>query len=160
MENQMEYINVKSSDKELVNAIYWILFRSGIKMAKQFLFHWIPPYSKRAIRKACDSKYVVIVKDHDLDEFTSTFQMSVRDNNSLYVGKIATDPKFEGKGIGNANMLFMEQFAKGKGCSSIKLDVYVKSKHAIKFYEKNGFIIVGTKRSIRFKEYIMEKKLL
>ena len=158
MGNQVEYIFVKSSDKELINAIYRILFRCGIKMAKQFLFHWIPPYSKRAICKACDSKYVVIVKDKGLNEFTSTFQMRKQEDNSLYVGKIATDPKFEGRGIGKANMLFMEQFAKEKGCSSIKLDVYVKSKHAVKFYERNGFQTIGTKRSIRYKELIMEKK--
>lgn len=159
MENQVEYIFVKSSDKELVNAIYQILFRCGIKMAKQFLFHWIPPYSKRAILKACDTKYVVIVKDNGLNAFTSTFQMSVQDDKSLYVGKIATDPKFEGRGIGKTNMLFMEQFAKGKGCSSIKLDVYDKSKRAVRFYERNGFEIVGEKRSVRFKELIMSKRL-
>lgn len=159
MGNQVEYIFVKSSDKELVNAIYRILFRCGIKMAKQFLFHWIPPYSKRAIRNACESKYVVIVKDNVLKEFTSTFQMSVQEDKSLYVGKIATDPKFEGKGVGKTNMLFMEQFAKEKGCFSIKLDVYVKSKHAVTFYERNGFQTVGTKRSIRFKELVMQKEI-
>ena len=160
MDNQTEYIFVKSSDKDLVNEIYWILFRCGIKMAKQFLFHWIPPYSKRAIRRDCESKYVVLVKDNATGEYTSTFQMIVQQNcNSLYVGKIATDPKFEGKGIGKANMQYMENFAKKIGCGCVKLDVYVKSKHAVKFYERNGFEIVGTRRSIRFKELIMQKQL-
>lgn len=159
MENQVEYIFVKSSDKELVDAIYRILFRCGFKMAKQFLFHWIPPYSKRAICRACDTKHVVLVKDNELNEFTSTFQMRKQEDNSLYVGKIATDPKFEGKGIGKANMLFMEEFAKQQGCNCIKLDVYVKSKHAVRFYERNGYEYEGTKRSVRFKEYKMKKNI-
>ena len=159
MENQVEYIFVKSTDKELINAIYRILFRCGIKMAKQFLFHWIPPYSRRAIRKACDSKCVMIVKDNKLNVFTSTFQMSVQDDKSLYVGKIATDPIFEGKGFGKANMLFMENFAKEKGCDCIKLDVYVKSKHAVEFYERNGYETIGTRRTVRFKELMMKKNL-
>jgi len=159
MNNQTEYIFVKSTDKEMINHIYLILFRCGVNMAKRFLFHWMPPYSKWAIRRDCDSKYVVLVKDNNLNDYTSTFQMKIEENKGLYVGKIATDPKYEGKGIGKTNMFFMESFAKENGCTSIKLDVYVKSKHAVKFYERNGFTVVGVKRSIRFKEFIMEKEV-
>ena len=158
MNPQLQYIFVKSTDEDLINAIYRILFRCGVRMARHFLFHWIPPYNKKAIRRDCLSKYVVITKDASQGMFTSTFQMQT-DDNSLYVGKIATDPKFEGFGIGKANMLFMESFAQGLGCKNIRLDVYVKNKHAVQFYESIGFEIVGTKRSIRFKLYVMEKKL-
>ena len=159
MANQVDYIFVKAYDKDLINAIYWILFRCGIKMAKQFLFHWIPPYSRRAIRRDCDSKSVVIVKDVALNAFTSTFQMKVTDKKGLYVGKIATDPKFEGQGIGKANLHFMELYAIEHGCNFIELDVYEKSLHALRFYEKNGFVTIGTRHSIRFRELTMQKKL-
>lgn len=160
MDNLVEYIFVKTSDKELINAVYRILFKCGLNMAKKFLFHWIPPYSKRAIRRDCGTKQVVIVKDSQLQDYTSTFQMQVEKDNCLYASKIATDPKFEGRGIGKTNMLYIELYAKEKGCESIRLDVYVKSLRAVHFYERNGFSIIGTKRSIRFKEYIMEKSLL
>lgn len=160
MDNQVEYIFVKTSDKELINAVYRILLRCGFNMAKKFLFHWIPPYSKRAIRRDCGTKQVVIVKDSQRQEYTSTFQMHLAGGKCLYTSKIATDPKFEGRGIGKANMLYIESFAKDNGCENIRLEVYVKSSRAVQFYERNGFSIVGTKRSIRFKEYIMDKKLL
>lgn len=159
MDNQVEYIFVKTSDKELINAVYRILFRCGFNMAKEFLFHWIPPYSKRAIRRDCGTKQVVIVKDNQRNEYTSTFQMQIVNEKCLYASKIATDPKFEGYGIGKTNMHFIESFAKDNGCESIRLDVYVKSSRAVRFYERNGFSIVGTKCSIRFKEFIMEKNL-
>lgn len=158
MNSQVEYIFVKPSDKDLINAIHRILSRCGINMAKKFLFHWIPPYSKSAIRRDCESKFVVLVKDNVRNEYTSTFQMELVEDGYLYVGKIATDPKFEGTGIGKNNMLYMEAFATEKGCKSIKLDVYVKSNRAVVFYERNGFSIVGTKRSVRFREYVMIKE--
>ena len=67
--------------------------------------------------------------------------------------------KYEGKGIGKRNLLYIEQFAIKNGCSRICLDVYIKSKGAISFYSHLGFKEVGTKRSIRFKELIMKKQL-
>lgn len=154
-----QYIFVKSSDKEYVSEIYKILFKCGINMAKQFLFHWFPPYSKRAIRKDCDSKFVVLVKDSETGEYTSTFQMYIKDNETLYVCKIATNPTFEGKGLGKTNMLYMEFFAKEKNCKKISLDVYAKSQRAVNFYKRIGFAEIGVKRSIRFLELIMEKPL-
>ena len=159
MNPQERYIFVKPTDEDLINAVHRILFRCGIKMARHFLFHWIPPYSKKAIRRDCRSKYVVIARDDSQDVFTSTFQMKPDKGHSLFVGKIATDPKFEGRGIGKDNMLFMEHFAREHGCRSIRLDVYVRSKQAVRFYQNSGFAIVGTKRSVRFKVYVMEKPL-
>lgn len=151
------YIFVKRSDAAYVDAIFKILLASSFHLARQFLFHWIPPYSKKAIRKDCDTKSVVLVKDEDLQEFTSTFQMLVKADRSLYVRKVATHPKYAGRGIGKENLLFMEQFGRQKGCTKICLEVYVKSKAAVSFYLHNGFVEVGTKRSIRYKEFMFEK---
>mgnify|MGYP003296357434 CR=1 FL=1 len=80
-------------------------------------------------------------------------------DGNLYVRKIATLPKYEGKGIGKRNLSYMEQYAKDMNCPKICLDVYEKSKGAIAFYQHFGFKTVGTKRSIRFKEIVMEKKI-
>lgn len=160
MEESIKYIFVKDIDKELINVIHRILFRCGLKMARQFLFHWIPPYSKRAIRRDCRKKNVILVWDENLHDYTSTFQMTLTESKELYVGKIATAPQYEGKGIGRSNMLFMERFAQKHNCKKIELDVYAKSKHAISFYKRNGFKITGEKKTIRFKEYVMEKQLL
>lgn len=129
-------------------------------MAKRWMFHWIPPYRMSAIRNDCANKIVMLVWDETLKAYTSTFQMYVTDGGStMWVRKIATLPIYEGRGIGRANMLYMEKIAKEKGCSKIKLDVYAKSVGAIAFYKKMGFETIGTKRSVRFKELIMEKNI-
>ena len=154
-----EYIYVKSFDKEYINEIYKILFRCGIHMLKQGLFHWVKPYSKNAIKHDCETKQVVLVKDKGTGVYTSTFQMYVNEENNLYVRKIATNPNVEGMGIGKKNMLYMETYAKKCGCSKLCLDVYKKSSRAINFYKKNGFKIVGERKARLFSEFIMEKKL-
>lgn len=154
------FIIVDSRNSEYIGIIFHILRKCGYNMAlKKRLFHWIPSYSKRNIRKDCKNKTVVLVWSEELNDYTSTFQMYKKSGTSLYIRKIATLPKYEGKGIGKRNLLYMEQFAINNGCTKICLDVYIKSKGAISFYLHFGFKEIGIKRSIRFKELIMEKQL-
>lgn len=80
--------------------IFRILRKCGYNMAKKFLFHWIPSYSRRKIRRDCEQKVVVLVRDEVLNTFTSTFQMYVNGEGNPYVRKIATAPEYEGRGIG------------------------------------------------------------
>lgn len=152
-----EYIVVNRTDKAYINEIYRILFRCGINMAKKFMFHWLKPYSKSSIKNDCDTKRVILVKDKETARYTSTFQMYVDDQGNLYVRKIATSPEFEGRGIGKRNMQYMEAYARAQGCPKVCLDVYKKSSHAIGFYKKNGFAVVGERKARFFSEYIMEK---
>ena len=154
-----EYIIVKSSDDKSIDIIFRILRKCGYNLAKKGLFHWIPSYSRRAIKKDCETKTVVLVHDNEVNEYTSTFQMYVNKEGNLYVRKIATLPQFEGRGIGGRNLRFMEDFARQNGCKKICLDVYIRSKGAIGFYRHHGFDEIGGKRSIRFKELIMEKEI-
>lgn len=154
-----EYIFVKSSDKEYINEIYNILFRCGIHMLKQGMLHWLKPYSRQNIKRDCDTKQVVLVKDVETGMYTSTFQMFVNEENNLYVRKLATNPKVEGKGIGRKNMMFMIAYAKEQGCPKVCLDVYKKSPRAVNFYKKLGFEIVGERKARLFSEFIMEKEI-
>lgn len=152
-----EFILVKSTDDLYISEIYKILFRCGLNMMKKGMFHWLKPYSKESIRKDCANKTVVLVRDFSTREFTSSFQMFVNEEGNLYVRKIATSPKYEGKGIGRRNMQYMEDFARKNGCPKICLDVYKKSPRAIGFYKKLGFEIKGETKARFFSEYIMEK---
>ncbi len=156
---ESQYIIVQAPDKEYVDAVHRILKRSGIALAKKGYFHWIPFYSRRAIRRDCADKQVVLVKDLATGSYTSTFQVYKTADGNLYLRKLATDPAFEGRGIARSNFEYVEAFAREKGCPKICLDVYIRSQKVISFYERMGFVVTGTRRSIRFKELIMEKIL-
>lgn len=152
-----EYIIVKPSDEQYINEIYKILFRCGIHMVKQGLFHWLKPYPKSAIKNDCETKTVVLVKDQSTGVFTSTFQMYVNGEGNLFVRKIATRPDHEGRGIGKRNMQYMVDYAKEKECPKVCLDVYKKSPRAVGFYKKFGFVVTGETKARFFSEYVMEK---
>ena len=159
MAGDSRYLFVQASDDAHVDAIYRILKRCGIALAKKGFFHWIPFYSRKAIRRDCGNKWVVLVKDTASDAYTSTFQMYKTAEGNLYLRKLATDPAFEGRGIARTNCAFVESFAREHGCPKVCLDVYVRSRKVISLYERIGFVAVGTRHSIRFKELIMEKTL-
>lgn len=154
-----EYIIVKKEDNLYINIVYRILFKCGINLALKGLFHWIPPYPKRCIKRDCEKRIVYLVRDYVENDYTSTFQVHVREG-CLDVFKLATLPKYEGHGIGGKNLRFIEDYAISQGCSRISFDVYAKSELAIMFYRNHGYKEVGEKHSIRFKEIIMEKSLV
>ena len=155
----MEYIQVNADDDERIEIVYGILKACGWNMAKKFLFHWIPPYSRKRISRDVKTKMVFLVWDESIKAYTSTFQMFINADGNLYTRKIATLPQYEGRGIGKKNLMYMEGYARKMGCPKICLDVYAKSRNAVKFYLHNGFVEVGRKHSIRFEEIVMEKQI-
>ena len=102
------FIIVDSHNSEYIGIIFHILRKCGYNMAlTKRLFHWIPSYSKRNIRRDCQTKTVVLVWNEELNDYTSTFQMYKNSDSSLYIRKIATLPQYEGKGIGKWNLLYI-----------------------------------------------------
>lgn len=159
MDSPGKYIIVDKKDQKYIEIIYNILKKCGINMALKGLFHWIPPYSRRSIRNDCNNNIVVLVWDEGLKDYSSTFQMKIDSNSCLVLRKIATLPRYEGKGIGKENLQYVDQYAREKGCKKISLEVYIKNRKVVDFYLRNGYKTVGLKRSIRFKELMMEKGL-
>lgn len=154
----LEYILVNTSDNDLLIHIYDILKECGIQMFKDYgLEHWLPAYSIDSIKKDCLDKFVFLVYDIDENKFISTFQMYISENDSLYIRKVATHPKYYGRGIGRRNLEFIKLFAKKLKLSSIELDVYDQSKQAIRFYQSNGFVVTGKKATKRFEVLLMKK---
>ena len=85
------FIIVDSHNSEYIGIIFHILRKCGYNMAlTKRLFHWIPSYSKRNIRRDCQTKTVVLVWNEELNDYTSTFQMYKNSDSSLYIRKIAT----------------------------------------------------------------------
>jgi len=69
---------------------------------------------------------------------------------SPYIKSIAVYPEFRGKGIGSALLAYAEELFRGKS-KYIFLCVSSFNKRAQKFYDRNGFKVVG-----ELKDYIIE----
>ena len=151
------YLQVKPDDREQIDTVFRILRRCGHQMARQGLFHWIPSYSRRAIRRDCAEKQVFLVWDDEAKAYTSTFQLHEKPDGNLWARKLAVDPSFRGRGIGTRDMTFMVEYARKNQYPALCLDVYAKSVNAIRLYEKLGFVTFGEAHTIRFRELLMKK---
>ncbi len=56
---------------------------------------------------------------------------------------LAVDSRFRGRGIGSELLKRFLNFLKEKGAKSVYLEVSVRNRRAIRFYEKHGFKIIG-----------------
>jgi len=164
---------VFESDDERIAEIYNIIKICGDDMSDtQDLHHWKNPYQTDAIKKHCAAREVFVVKDLELDKYVHTFQLefsefpeSKMDDPAQVkkyiaeINKFATIPEVAGRGVGKASMEYIEDYCRSRNVFKIILDVYDKNEHAIKFYQKRGFTIIGSKPTRRFSVYMMEKLL-
>lgn len=56
-----------------------------------------------------------------------------------YIGFVFVDPAHRGRGVSNLLMDCFKAWAKSKGITEIRLDVYLENKSAVRAYEKAGF---------------------
>lgn len=114
-------------------------------MAKKYdLHHWDNNFIKNVIIIVlCMFKNnIYLVKKNDC--VVATFQIKKIKRN-LYLEKLAINPKYQGKDIGTYCIDTIERIAKDLNCNHISLECLDKSEHAIKFYEKNNYIICDEK---------------
>ena len=109
----LRYTLVNADDEELLNHVLNILNSCGLQMFKDYgLEHWLPAYSLASIKKDCEDKFVFLVFDTERRRYVSTFQIHKSNIDSLYIRKVATHPKYYGRGIGRRNLEFIKLFAK------------------------------------------------
>lgn len=81
----------------------------------------------------------------------------------LEIEKIYVLPQFYGKGFGQALMDKAIETAEELGYNKLHLGVWQENKRAIRFYEKNGFVVSGTRTfqlgSTLCNDYLMTKNL-
>ena len=88
----------------------------------------------------------------------ATFQTRKLDEKFLFQ-KLATLPEFSGCGIGTFCLGEIERLAKQSGAKEIVCEVYDKSEHAIKFYERKGFSVCGTADTLKYTELKLRKEI-
>ena len=75
-----------------------------------------------------------------MDDVYSSVNWETKDENNLYIHRLAVHPDFQKKGVGKSLMDFAEKFAQEKKYKSIRLDTFSMNKRNLKFYESRGYI--------------------
>ena len=151
--------HVRAWDVRRLFQVCKILYASGKSMADKYgLSHWDNSYFKDCIIVLlCALKNQIFLVYLDSVP-VATFQIK-KISSSLLFQKLATHPRYEGKGIGSFCMQKIEQQAKDMECNSVICEVYDKSTHAINFYRKKGYEIYGRTDTLKYQEVKMQKNL-
>ncbi len=64
-------------------------------------------------------------------------------NNTIYIHRLAINPKHQGKGYAQKLMTFAERFARENNFPSVRLDTFSKNLRNQKIYEKRGYKRLG-----------------
>lgn len=134
-----------------------ILNLCGRDMAKKYdLHHWDNP-----MLKSCIIVLLCMLKNQvylmlDNKNPVATFQVKKK-KDTLFFEKLAVNPEVSGNGYGSYCMKLIERQAKKMECHKVRMEVYVKSKHAIEFYEHKGYSKVGETGTLKYTDLIMEK---
>ena len=75
-----------------------------------------------------------------MDEVYSKVSWKTDGKNSVYIHRLAVDPKHQQQGIGSKLMDFAENESKLSGVESIRLDTFSQNIVNQNFYEKRGYV--------------------
>ena len=102
-------------------------------------------------RDLIDNKVLYLFKiDSEIIGMCKLVRQKYRNEHIMYLGGVAINPNYFGKGFGTKMMLEVIDFCKTKSISRIELSVDTKNKKAIQLYESVGFEKEGILRNYTF----------
>jgi ribosomal protein S18 acetylase RimI-like enzyme len=78
-----------------------------------------------------------------MDEEYHSINWLTKNNNNLYIHRVAIHPEHQGKGYAQQLMGFAENFAIENNYTSIRLDTFSQNTRNQKFYELRGYKRLG-----------------
>jgi ribosomal protein S18 acetylase RimI-like enzyme len=78
-----------------------------------------------------------------MDDFYKKIEWKIESNNSLYVHRLAINPKFQGNGYAKYVMSFIENIGKKNNSKSVRLDTFSLNEKNNKFYSNLGYLKLG-----------------
>lgn len=124
-------------------------------MVRNGIFQWNAHYpSKEAFENdiQCAELYVLevngqiigtIVVSLYMDEEYRQIDWQTPDEQNVYIHRLSVHPDFQGKGFAQQMMGFAENYAREKGCPSVRLDTFSQNQRNQKFYEARGYQKLG-----------------
>jgi len=124
-------------------------------MISQGVFQWNEHYPNKNAFETDVSREELYVLEQD-EQIIGTVVISIfmdkeyipikwltRNNNNIYIHRLAIHPKYQGKGYAQQLMDFAEAYALKNKYTSIRLDTFSQNKRNQKFYELRGYKQLG-----------------
>lgn len=141
----------KASESDLAQLLS-IVKTCGQNLIVQGIFQWNEKYPSKEVLledialqqiwKLEDGNSIVglIVLTEIEDQEYQHVKWLTKNQNNIYIHRLAIDPKFQGKGYAQKLMDFAEKYAKENNYNSIRLDTFSQNKRNQMFYEQRNYI--------------------
>lgn len=135
--------------------LYSITKSCAKQMIAKGIFQWNENYpSKEILQKDIELQQIwkleekgtiigVIVLTEIEDKEYQDVKWLTRNNNNLYIHRLAIKPEYQRKGYAQELMNFAENYALQNNYNSIRLDTFSKNKRNQKFYKKRNYKKLG-----------------
>ena len=134
-----------------INTILNITKSCAAHMIQNGIYQWNEHYPDKTsfVNDAENNDLYVYVENEEIiacislcskmDEVYMPITLKTKNQNNLYIHRLAVHPDFQKKGVGKNLMDFAENYAREKLYKSIRLDTFSKNKRNLKFYESRGY---------------------
>jgi ribosomal protein S18 acetylase RimI-like enzyme len=163
-------LNRKGSPKDL-NEIMKIIKDAIIEMESKGIYQWDDIYPcKDIINKDIEEetlfvfiedetiKAFIVLNEHQEEEYKNV-DWKYKTGKQMVIHRLCVSPLFQGKGIARSLVRFAEDFGRGNGFNSIRLDAFTENKGACGLYEKLGYEKAGVVEFRKGRFYCFEKSL-
>ena len=146
---------IRLAQKSDLDRVLQITRLCASEMESRKIFQWNQHYPDRQsfVNDINNSElYVYCIQDMVIgcvsicafmDEVYNKVSWKTDGKNSVYIHRLAVDPKHQKQGIGSKLMDFAENESKLRGFESIRLDTFSQNIVNQNFYEKRGYVKLG-----------------
>lgn len=102
---------------------------------------------------------VIYVLNHQYDDGYKNGAWRQPDVPYIVLHRLCVSPDFQNMGIAARTLSQLEAQARKSGYGAVRLDAFTRNPYALRLYEKDGFLAVGTAMFRKGEFYLMEKYL-
>ena len=125
-------------------------------MINKGIFQWNEQYpSKEAFLEDLERNELYVLKNENkligtivvstlMDKEYIPVKWLTKNENNIYIHRLAIHPDFQSKGYAQKLMDFGENYAKQYGFTSVRLDTFSQNKRNQQFYETRGYQKLGS----------------
>lgn len=164
----MEYRLGKTDDLDNICKLIALAIET---MEKQEIYQWDEKYPTRedltvdiqneTLYTVIDNNVVIAIYviNRECDEEYYNCKWEFDTETACIIHRLCVSPVIQNRGIGKQILNHIEEQLRDLGFSSVRLDVFTENPHAIRLYEKNGYIKRGYADWRKGRFWLMEKKL-
>ena len=139
-----------------ISEILTIIKACSSFMINKGIFQWNEQYpSKEAFLEDLERNELYVLKNENkligtivvstlMDKEYIPVKWLTKNENNIYIHRLAIHPDFQSKGYAQKLMDFGENYAKQYGFTSVRLDTFSQNKRNQQFYETRGYQKLGT----------------